>query len=255
LDIQDLSWSNSSNIGIDLDELNDINEWKIEKTSSRKNVVTYPCCPEPYHDLMFTFHLQRRSPIYVIVVILPILVVMLLTLGMFWMPAGSSSKIVTGSVNLLILMLLLNYLSSKLPSMANNVPIIFVLYAVVMLLVTVSMLVTIFTTNMSRPARLGSPSWALKSMFYGPLGTFLGLRHIMPMSQGHNSLHNETNEDVELKSSDSLQHRLDGEPRNSIVPMASYSSREWILIATGIDRLCFLCFCVIFGIIIAIMIL
>ena len=41
--------------------------------TAQKNVAYYQCCSEPYPDIQFTFKLQRDSPAYRAIIVLPCL--------------------------------------------------------------------------------------------------------------------------------------------------------------------------------------
>ena len=52
----------------------DNREWKVlGSPSAEKFAVKYPCCPEKYEYIDFKFELQRDSPAYRSVIILPCL--------------------------------------------------------------------------------------------------------------------------------------------------------------------------------------
>jgi len=72
------------------------NEWELVSTPAKKNVITYPCCPEPYPDLTFFIVIQRIPIFYVIVLIIPCVLLSLLTLVSFWLPPETPAKILLG---------------------------------------------------------------------------------------------------------------------------------------------------------------
>lgn len=47
--------------------------WDLISTNTTRNVVYYPCCPEPFPDVTFTIVLRRRTLYYVMNVITPCL--------------------------------------------------------------------------------------------------------------------------------------------------------------------------------------
>ncbi len=51
----------------------DNKEWKIVKMPAARNQLYYSCCNESYPEVTFTFYLQRRSPAYYSLIILPCL--------------------------------------------------------------------------------------------------------------------------------------------------------------------------------------
>ena len=57
---------------VDLDDYKLLNhEWKIIATSGTHHVKKYDCCVEEYHDIEFELTLQRSSPAYKSIIILP----------------------------------------------------------------------------------------------------------------------------------------------------------------------------------------
>ena len=65
------------------------NEFKVMSYSATKATKYYPCCSEPYPDLMFRLELQRSSAGHIVV--LPVLT-SLLMLAVFWMPPHSPCR-------------------------------------------------------------------------------------------------------------------------------------------------------------------
>ena len=57
---------------MDLDDYKTQNhEWKIIATSGTHHVKKYDCCVEEYHDIEFELTIQRSSPAYRSLIILP----------------------------------------------------------------------------------------------------------------------------------------------------------------------------------------
>lgn len=54
-----LNLTNSMNT-IDLSTFNENSNWSLEGTDVERHVVQYACCPEPYIDVTFSMHLQRK---------------------------------------------------------------------------------------------------------------------------------------------------------------------------------------------------
>ena len=47
--------------------------WDLIATKTRRNVVYYPCCNEPFPDVTFTIYLRRRTLYYIVNVVVPCL--------------------------------------------------------------------------------------------------------------------------------------------------------------------------------------
>ncbi len=63
---------------------------------SRRNVVTYECCPEEYVDVTFTVQIRRRKLYYVFNLVVPCLFLSFLSLTVFAMPPDCGEKITMG---------------------------------------------------------------------------------------------------------------------------------------------------------------
>lgn len=73
------------------------NEWDIIQSDAKRNVKIYPCCPEPYVDLVFNLQIRRKAAFYNTILILPCVLLSLLTLVLFWLPPESPAKMQLGN--------------------------------------------------------------------------------------------------------------------------------------------------------------
>ena len=48
-----------------------VQEWYVSEVTAKRNEKIYACCSEPYPDVTFTIHMQRRSLFYVVNLISP----------------------------------------------------------------------------------------------------------------------------------------------------------------------------------------
>ncbi|EDS35712.1 neuronal acetylcholine receptor subunit alpha-4 [Culex quinquefasciatus] len=97
--------------------------WTIQNITVRHNTVTYECCPEPYVDVEYFFTVKRTSSCYVVVVS-PIILILLLTLSVFWLPPHCPEKIVLNGIVMMIATALLIYFSIQLPIRYGNAPLV-----------------------------------------------------------------------------------------------------------------------------------
>ena len=58
---------------MDLDQYTVNGGWDLITTRTRRNVVYYPCCPEPFPDVTFVIYLRRRTLYYILNVVVPCL--------------------------------------------------------------------------------------------------------------------------------------------------------------------------------------
>ena len=72
------------------------NEWYILESHAERNVKFYPCCPEPYVDLVFHVKMSRKVAFYNYILILPCVLLSSLTLVLFWLPPESPAKMQLG---------------------------------------------------------------------------------------------------------------------------------------------------------------
>ena len=99
------SWAYSG-AEVDLDFLNDqdevdtydymSSEWEILSQAAVKNTKYFPCCEQPYQNLVFTIHMKRIAVFYTYILILPCILLSLLTLVIFSLPPESPDKVALG---------------------------------------------------------------------------------------------------------------------------------------------------------------
>ena len=64
-------------------------EWHLHKLYVQRNVVFYSCCAEPYPDITFYIHIQRRPLFYVFNMVMPCIMITLVALLGFYIPSDS----------------------------------------------------------------------------------------------------------------------------------------------------------------------
>lgn len=100
------------------------NEWQITNSSYEREVKLYPCCAEEYVSVQFNFTLKRRANIFRAVVTVPAIGVVLMTLATFCLPVNSGQKILLNGFNVISVILLLMYFTTRLGNMAISTPFI-----------------------------------------------------------------------------------------------------------------------------------
>ncbi|KAG8235332.1 hypothetical protein J437_LFUL003615 [Ladona fulva] len=233
-------------------------EWEITSLTRKRNVAYYSCCTEAYIDVTFTLTLKRRSPTYNAVVITPASVIVVMTLMTFWLPPNSGEKLMLGGCTALIICIFMLFFAQMLPAMANHTPLVVTFYSSSLILVTISMIVSVAVLNLSRPYHVMSVPWPIKSTLTGFVGRVLGLGNYISLAtaQQHGILGSNTGEELR-------EHHLDDpsiEERH-MIPVSSQSSGtsshrsnhyDWILLAAAVDRVAFLVYCLLFGILAAV---
>uniref|UniRef100_A0A1I7WTQ9 Neur_chan_LBD domain-containing protein n=1 Tax=Heterorhabditis bacteriophora TaxID=37862 RepID=A0A1I7WTQ9_HETBA len=67
-------------------------EWLLISAPAKRDVTFYKCCPEPYPTIKFYLHLRRRSLYYTFNIIIPSLLISIMTLLTFCLPAHDMSE-------------------------------------------------------------------------------------------------------------------------------------------------------------------
>ncbi len=63
----------NSSKDIDLGQYTVNGGWDLIATKTRRHIIYYPCCPEPFPDVTFTIYLRRRALYYIVNVVVPCL--------------------------------------------------------------------------------------------------------------------------------------------------------------------------------------
>jgi nicotinic acetylcholine receptor len=164
-------------IGIDLRDYYRSVEWDVMSVPAKRNVKTYPCCPEPYPDITFNITLRRKTLFYTVNLIVPCVGISFLTVLTFYLPSDSGEKIALCVNILLSLTVFFLLLSELIPPTSLVVPLIGKYLLFCMILVTLSILITVIVLNVHfrSPATHSMPSW-VKRLFLRILPKLLLMR-------------------------------------------------------------------------------
>lgn len=72
--------------------------FRLTVVSGKKNNRIYDCCTEPYPDVTYTIVMRRRTLFYVLNLLIPCMLISILALFVFLLPADSGEKITLGRV-------------------------------------------------------------------------------------------------------------------------------------------------------------
>ena len=86
--------------------------------------VDYPCCPDPFAQVVFYLVLCRRPLFYIISIILPAVLLAVICLAVYILPPDSGEKISLGVTTLLALILFQELIGGSLPPSSDRTPII-----------------------------------------------------------------------------------------------------------------------------------
>ncbi|KAK2150409.1 hypothetical protein LSH36_406g02018 [Paralvinella palmiformis] len=134
--------------GIDLDDYYKSTEWDLLAVPAQKYLKYYPCCAEPYPDIKFNITIRRKTLFYTVNLILPCVAICSVTLLVFYIPANSGEKITMGITILNSLNIFLLLVAEINPPTSLATPLIGKYLLFTMVLVTCSIIVTVFVLNM-----------------------------------------------------------------------------------------------------------
>nr|KAG5703106.1 hypothetical protein BaRGS_012168 [Batillaria attramentaria] len=135
--------------GVDLSNYVTNGEWHLLKVTAERNVVYYPCCPEPFPDVKFRLYLRRRTLYYTYNVIIPCVMLSTLTLLVFWMSPESGEKVTLGLTVLLAFSVFMLLIAENMPATSSYVPLIGIYLTSVMGLTSLSVILAVVVSNIS----------------------------------------------------------------------------------------------------------
>lgn len=164
-------------MGIDLKGYSENSEWDVLNVTATKTDKVYPCCPEPYPDITFRIKLRRNPQFYAMNLIAPCVSISFLTVLVFYLPSVSGEKM-TLSISILLAMTVFFMLLSEItPTTSLVIPLIGKYLLFTMLLVTASLLLTVYVLNLNyRTTTTHSMSDWVRLYFMEKLPTFLNMR-------------------------------------------------------------------------------
>ena len=98
--------------------------WDMYAVRTRKHVVTYLCCPEPYPELHYLLVFKRHPAFYIYYMVLPCLFLSVLSLLVFYLPPDCGEKLTLSITNLLALVVFQQIIAENMPPSDDESPII-----------------------------------------------------------------------------------------------------------------------------------
>uniref|UniRef100_A0AAV2LV84 Neuronal acetylcholine receptor subunit alpha-7-like n=1 Tax=Knipowitschia caucasica TaxID=637954 RepID=A0AAV2LV84_KNICA len=136
-------------------------EWDLVEVPGIKTDRIYPCCPEPYPDITYTVVMRRRTIYYGLNLLLPCIIISILALLVFMLPADSGEKISLGITVLLSLSVFMLLVADTMPATSDSVPLIAQYFATTMVIVGLSVIATVLVLQCHHHDPNGSkmPNW------------------------------------------------------------------------------------------------
>ncbi|XP_045156385.1 neuronal acetylcholine receptor subunit alpha-10-like isoform X4 [Mercenaria mercenaria] len=146
---------------IDLTNFVDNGEWTLIDTKVQRNVIYYPCCPEPFPDVTFYVQLRRRVLYYFLNVIIPCMLLSSLTLTGFLLPPDSGEKITLGLTVLLAFSVFMLLIAENMPPTSEYIPLIGIYLTIIMAMSALSVVFSVFVLNFhhKRSGSIPPPPW------------------------------------------------------------------------------------------------
>ena len=106
---------------VELGEFHETGVWRIDKTTAEK--ITYLTDDgEAWPKIIYTLYLSRKSDYYVLNLLLPSLLITMVALSMFWLPADSGEKVSLGITIMLAYSVMLLVIESYMPVTSDHRP-------------------------------------------------------------------------------------------------------------------------------------
>ena len=117
-------------------------KWTLLSTKTERNELEYTCCPGTlYADVTFHLHFQRRSLFYVLNLIFPIVMITVLTIWIFILPAQTGERMSVGVTLLLAVTVFMILVTEMIPESSESVPLVgrfFIFCMVIMFFIIIS---------------------------------------------------------------------------------------------------------------------
>jgi len=157
--------SNNIPVAMDLRDFYISTEWDVMEVPAIRNEKFYPCCEEPYLDIVFRIYLRRKTLFYVVNLIIPCVGISFLSVLVFYLPSDSGEKVSLSISILLSLTVFFLLLAEIIPPTSLSVPLLGKYLLFTMILVTLSVVVTIgvLNVNFRTPATHKMAPWVRKT--------------------------------------------------------------------------------------------
>lgn len=243
-------------------------EWKliysgIERTEKNSHKYSHHHSPdaiEVVHNFQsgvsFSFILQRSSPTHKATLLIPAIVIIVNIISSFLLPAGDGGKISLSTISLLTICFNIIHLLHIMPDLQKpscllthesllmcHIPAIILFYGGLVVLSCLSILLHVFTTSLASSPHHKPP--AVFFIFSGFLGKLLFIS--IPACPHPSPRLVLLDEGVEEEVAGGRGNwERDGDEMPSIQQIIR---RQWLVVATGVDRILFLSYVILFSVV------
>ncbi|KAK0070532.1 neuronal acetylcholine receptor subunit alpha-10, partial [Biomphalaria pfeifferi] len=149
-------------------------EWELVSYLQERQEVSFSCCPVPYVFIKNHIRIKRRPLFYVFNMVFPCILITMVALLGFYMPADSGEKIAMGITTLLSMTVFLMIVADKMPPTSEDLPLVGLYYGITMTIVSCATGMTVFVLNIHhKGARGREVPRLLKCIFFGVISRIL----------------------------------------------------------------------------------
>lgn len=143
----------------DLDRYTANGEWRLVSLQAVKNTQYYTCCADPFVDITYIVHVQRRVLFYLNNIIIPCIILNLMTLLAFLLPHDSGERISLVITVLLGLTVYMLIFTENIPNSSLVIPFIGKFSMACFVEITMCLLVTTFLSRCYFHGDKDMPAW------------------------------------------------------------------------------------------------
>ncbi|XP_076095428.1 neuronal acetylcholine receptor subunit alpha-10-like isoform X1 [Mytilus galloprovincialis] len=149
---------------IDLSSMKSNVEWHIPNIEVEKNVVTYGCCLEPYPDVTFYIHIERKPAYYVTNIIIPSIMITSIGVLCFLLPVDSGEKASLVIMITLAMSVFQLLVADKLPPSAEATPWIMFFFNFILGMSAITTTIQVAVINIYYRGEKEVPEWIKKGI-------------------------------------------------------------------------------------------
>lgn len=117
-------------------------EFDLVSAKAIRNVKYFSCCSEPYPEVQFIIHLQRKALFYLNNLVIPCYLITALGLLSFVLPPACGERITINMTTFLAMTIFMLTIAERTPSSSNSTPLIGKIIISSMVIITLSLLCT-----------------------------------------------------------------------------------------------------------------
>ncbi|XP_041453379.1 neuronal acetylcholine receptor subunit alpha-10-like [Lytechinus variegatus] len=136
--------------------------WDLPSIEKEQVLKNWTCCTNPYSEIHYLLIFKRQPAYYVITLIVPGSVLSMVSLLVFFMPPDSEEKVALASSNLLAMLLFQELVSTSMPPIGDQFPLIGSFFVASIVVSTFSILASLFIMHLHNKDNRPVPMWLQK---------------------------------------------------------------------------------------------